>query len=115
MVVQSLFFCNAMHQANKGDRGRLVQDRSAKAPKLNCRNWECGVVVPVLGQGEGGQDQGQGRILGSDKARTETGSKAEVDAESSTALDVFDGTVPVPMILPGKRYGGARKPWYFMD
>ena len=88
-------------------RGRLVQDRSAKAPKLNCRNWECGVVVPVLGQGEG-------RVLGGDEANAETGSKA-VDTESPTALNVFDGTVPVPMILPGKRYGGARKPWYFMD
>ena len=63
-------------------------------------------MVPVLGQG------GQGRVLGGE---TETGSKAQADAESPTALDVFDGTVPVPMVLPGKRYGGARKPWYFMD
>jgi len=27
--------------------GQMVWDRTAKAPKLNARNWECGVLVPV--------------------------------------------------------------------
>lgn len=32
-------------------------------------------------------------------------------------LDVFRGTVPVPMNVPGKKYeSDARlKPWYFME
>ena len=27
--------------------GKLGRDRSSKALKLNCRNWECGVVMPL--------------------------------------------------------------------
>lgn len=27
--------------------GKLVMDRSRKEVKINCRNWECGVVLPV--------------------------------------------------------------------
>lgn len=32
-------------------------------------------------------------------------------------LDVFHGTVPVPMSVPGKKYDGDSrlKPWYFME
>lgn len=30
-------------------RGKLILDRTTKAPKLNLRNWECGVLVPVFG------------------------------------------------------------------
>lgn len=29
------------------DRGRLVKDRKSGKAKMSCRNWECGVVVPV--------------------------------------------------------------------
>jgi hypothetical protein len=30
-------------------------------------------------------------------------------------LDVFREVVPVPMVLPGKRFGGRREPWFFME
>ncbi|KAL3495591.1 tyrosyl-DNA phosphodiesterase-domain-containing protein [Aspergillus germanicus] len=94
--------------------GRLVQDRSTKQPKLNCRNWECGVIVPVIKQkptttnaerisnnSEEGFSSKQGK-----------GSKVE---ENTSLLDIFAGTVPVPMRVPGPRFDGSRKPWYFME
>jgi len=66
-----------------------------KPPKLNCRNWECGVIVPV----------------------SESEKKPAENKESSGMLDVFRGTVPVPMSVPGKKYEGddRLKPWYFME
>ncbi|KAI0554935.1 tyrosyl-DNA phosphodiesterase-domain-containing protein [Xylaria curta] len=30
--------------------GRLVKDRASGQPKLNCRNWECGVLIPIEGE-----------------------------------------------------------------
>ena len=66
---------------------KIVKDREMKLPKLNCRNWECGVIVPCGGSAE---------------------------HEMANGMDVFRGTVPVPMQWPGKRYG-ERKPWYFME
>ena len=64
--------------------------------KLNCRNWECGVVVKVPRREKGEEDgeNGQG-------------------GERLEGLDVFEGTVPVPMVWPAEEYG-ERKPWFFM-
>ncbi|BCR88975.1 uncharacterized protein ACHE_50173S [Aspergillus chevalieri] len=81
--------------------GRLVQDRAStvksnpKPPKLNCRNWECGVIVPV----------------------SENEKRPDGDRECGRMLDVFRSTVPVPMSVPGKKYegDGRLKPWYFME
>ena len=66
---------------------RLVKDKTTKAPKLNCRNWECGVLIPTEGNVIRGAENG---------------------------LDVFRGVIPVPMQFPGEGYNG-RKPWYFME
>ncbi|PLB49439.1 putative tyrosyl-DNA phosphodiesterase [Aspergillus steynii IBT 23096] len=112
--------------------GRLVQDRSTKQPKLNCRNWECGVLVPIIHKKQdrnaaatesAGQKDETG--IDPDETSSESSSKMDkeesketgppVDFESSTSLDVFKGCVPVPMELPGARYGADRKPWYNMD
>ncbi|KAB5558681.1 tyrosyl-DNA phosphodiesterase-domain-containing protein [Coniochaeta sp. 2T2.1] len=57
--------------------GRLVKDKASGGPKITCRNWECGVVLPV--------DDRQ--------ARRDDG-----------LLGMFEGTVPVPMQLPGAAY-----------
>ncbi|KAI9772892.1 MAG: hypothetical protein M1840_008774 [Geoglossum simile] len=57
--------------------GRLVKDRTSKDPKLNCRNWECGVIIPIPGPSTVGQ---------------------MVNAED---IGVFEGHVPVPMQVPG--------------
>ena len=65
--------------------GKLSKDRATKRPKLNCRNWECGVIIKA---GEVGGEAGY--------------------------MAVFEGVVPVPMVAPGEEYG-ARKPWFSFE
>jgi hypothetical protein len=77
------------------NRGRLVKDRATGEAKLNCRNWECGVIIPITagaGAGEPSQSHGQDELGG-----------------------IFGGTVPVPMELPGNAYGAEGSPWFFLD
>ncbi|KAL4967337.1 uncharacterized protein BDV14DRAFT_30573 [Aspergillus stella-maris] len=116
--------------------GRLVTDRSTKKPKLNCRNWECGVVVPVIKEGKKiteevdaypsteseSESENESRVPGKglDKGRKVEGRQSESGAgagtnngrkEDGSLLDSFSGAVPLPMRLPGQRLGSARKPW----
>ena len=70
--------------------GTLVTDQQTKQLKLTCRNWECGVVVPVP---EGSNGNGNGNGSGNDLAA------------------IFQPTVPVPMEVPGREYEG-RRPWH---
>jgi hypothetical protein len=72
-------------------RGHLSKDKVTKQPKLICRNWECGVVFPVSDEGMAGYRGVEG-----------------------PGIEVFKGGVPVPMVVPGKEYGG-RKPWFFKE
>lgn len=85
-----------------------MQDRATKGPKLNCRNWECGVLVPVIEpvpspQTKDPEKQGPGPAA------------APGNKESGDMLDAFREVVPVPMVLPGKHFGGRREPWFFME
>lgn len=70
------------------NRGRLVQDRVTKRPKLNCRNWECGVIVPIA----------------------RTSGKKQPDS-----MDEFDDIVPVPMHTSPEPTYGLKKPWYYTE
>ncbi|KAL6235992.1 hypothetical protein BDW75DRAFT_123752 [Aspergillus navahoensis] len=104
--------------------GRLVYDRTRKQPKLNCRNWECGVVIPVIEEKKNIDDP-DASTEGNTEEETEsqlgnqTGKRKGVvgkgKEENGGLLDIFRGTVPVPMRLPGQRYEGqqARQPWYY--
>ncbi|KAI1431601.1 tyrosyl-DNA phosphodiesterase-domain-containing protein [Xylaria sp. CBS 124048] len=67
--------------------GRLVKDRATGQPKLSCRNWECGVLVPMQG---GSVEPG---------------------------LRVFEKTIPVPMVVPGEAYGktSSKEPWFSFE
>ncbi|CRG88779.1 hypothetical protein PISL3812_05814 [Talaromyces islandicus] len=80
--------------------GRLVQDRATKEPKLNCRNWECGVIVPVI------QDSTE------EKDTTTTTSNIE-KVDNGDMARIF-GCVPVPMRIPAPSFAADhdRKPWY---
>ncbi|KAI1478707.1 phospholipase D/nuclease [Daldinia eschscholtzii] len=73
--------------------GRLVKERGTGNPKLTCRNWECGVIVPILP-----------RDLAEDGSRP------------SSVSDFYD-TIPVPMSIPGEAYGDikSRRPWLFLE
>ncbi|PTU18765.1 hypothetical protein P175DRAFT_0534536 [Aspergillus ochraceoroseus IBT 24754] len=94
--------------------GHLVQDRSTKQPKLNCRNWECGVVIPVIEHNNTAQPTSDAEQDAS--SCTKKGKeRATAGDESAGLLDMFQGIVPIPMRLPGQRYGPSRKPWYFME
>ncbi|KLJ09920.1 hypothetical protein EMPG_09924 [Blastomyces silverae] len=96
--------------------GRLVLDRSTTKPKLNCRNWECGVVIPIRHN-----DAGKLSTIPS------TGSTATLLAESesedssansddgSEVTTVFEPTIPVPMVVPAPRYHGRNRPFFYME
>ncbi|TGJ87371.1 hypothetical protein E0Z10_g1363 [Xylaria hypoxylon] len=57
--------------------GRLVKDRVSGQPKLNCRNWECGVLIPMESQA------------------------------AKSGWEAFEKRVPIPMIVPGEAYEDA--------
>ncbi|EFX00328.1 mitochondrial translation optimization protein [Grosmannia clavigera kw1407] len=80
--------------------GRLVKDRATKEPRLTCRNWECGVLIPAV-------------------PRPEAERRANVPREGAGMLGEFDKSVPVPMVLPGTEYGGkmggGNWPWFFTE
>lgn len=66
-------------------------------PKLNCRNWECGVVVPTSHRLE------------------DSPSANGVDGKAIKGLaEEFAGVVPVPMQVPGAEYG-KRRPWFYAE
>ena len=73
--------------------GKLVSVRGSKEPKLNCRNWECGVVLPVEENGF---------------------PPTAASGSSSRNLDVFKGTIPVPMQYPGTELG-HHPPWFYAE
>lgn len=78
--------------------GRLVKDRATKEMKITCRNWECGVLIPTSSKAEAAQSRSA--------------------PEGPAMLDAFKGTVPMPMVLPGKEYSGkgvAGIPWFFRE
>ena len=72
--------------------GKLVYDKKQKAWKINCRNWECGVLLPIAAD----------RV------------KEFSSDENVVRMAVFDNIVPPPFEVPGKEYEG-REPWYFQE
>ncbi|KAI2639529.1 phospholipase D/nuclease [Hypomontagnella submonticulosa] len=74
--------------------GRLTKERGTGNPKLTCRNWECGVIIPIMHQ-----------------ASSENGS------QSSPGLSDFNDTIPVPIKVPGDAYGTtkSKRPWLFLE
>lgn len=71
--------------------GKLVKDRATKSPKLNCRNWECGVVIPARRWADV-EEHGKGVGNGLGEFRD----------------------IPVPMQYPGEEYGDKR-PWFYSE
>ena len=71
--------------------GKVMFDRSRKEPKIGCRNWECGVLLPVSAE-----------IL------------ENVGAAEIPTMDVFKDLVDVPFKFPGEEYRG-KDPWYYTE
>jgi hypothetical protein len=65
--------------------------KSGQMGSLNIRNWECGVVMPVA----------NARIT-----------DLKLGAGEIPPMEVFAGTVEVPFVHPGQRYGD-QQPWFF--
>ena len=94
--------------------GKLSTDRVSKLPKLNCRNWECGVLIPARSRKSQSRACGGGSS-GGKRDGDEDGNLISSSSSSSVSLgETFRGVVPVPMVWPGEEYG-ARKPWFFME
>ncbi|OJD33181.1 phospholipase d nuclease [Diplodia corticola] len=70
--------------------GQLSNDRATKTLKVTCRNYECGVLVPVDAE--------------------KPDKKAE--DEELPGYEVFRGTLDIPFEIPGEKYGD-KTPWYF--
>jgi len=103
--------------------GKLVYDKKEKAWKINCRNWECGVLLRVPPQELASVQQ---------QPATETNKRAKIDGEDSetegegegqavnrneaglVGMEIFDGLVKPPFEFPGSKYDG-RQPWYFKE
>lgn len=85
--------------AKNRNRGKVVHDRVRKEPKLNCRNWECGVLVPIT---ESPQPSGS----------NEEEKKEGMPAAEGDIVHIFGATVPVPMRVPAPSLGPLLKPWY---
>ncbi|RPB05815.1 hypothetical protein L873DRAFT_1661544, partial [Choiromyces venosus 120613-1] len=78
----------------------LVTDKSTKTPKMNCKNWECGVLFPVVAK---------------DGGRTLSGtSPPESKRKVAEGMEVFGGTIPVPMKVPAESMEDKR-PWFFRE
>lgn len=66
---------------------------------MNCRNWECGVIISVASDTTAGGREGDD-------------SKAGPRAADNLAT-IFGTKVPVPMRVPGRPYGPDEEPWFY--
>ncbi|KAI6789139.1 phospholipase D/nuclease [Hortaea werneckii] len=123
--------------------GNLTVDRKSQKEKggggwkMNCRNWECGVLLPVppenflrtVGKKEVDGDDDGVRVKkevdpdetdsepdssSSPHPRRHRGKEEDVDQEQLVGMEVFNGLVDLPFVFPAPGYGG-REPWYFQE
>lgn len=87
-----------MKLTNYHTRGRLTLDRANSGPKLLCKNYECGILIPVEDAAE-------------TKAKATTSSSHDDDSID----EKFHGVVPVPMKLPATPFEGSPEtPWFYL-
>ena len=104
--------------------GKLVDDNKKKTWKINCRNWECGVLLPVPRERLAVPSSATPKPVKKEKIEGED-SETESEDEGGTAaatkrkndivgMDVFEDILKPPFKIPGDRYG-SRQPWYFQE
>ncbi|GME48188.1 Phospholipase d nuclease [Neofusicoccum parvum] len=76
------------HNLTSSAWGTLSKDRATQALKVTCRNYECGVIVPVPAEKMNGGVE-----------------------DEAPGYEVFDGTVEIPLEMPGDEYSD-KSPWY---
>ena len=104
--------------------GKLVFDSKQKAWKINCRNWECGVLLPVSAEHIAKHSKTSGKRIGRatvDGPDSETESDGEEKATNGftpsndiVGMEVFEDVVKSPFQFPGRKYNG-KQPWYFQE
>ena len=103
--------------------GKISFDSKLKAWKMNCKNWECGVLLPVpaghLDSNKKVEEEVKREHVDGEDSETESEDEggATDRAESSKQLigmEVFDNIVKPPFEIPGRKYDG-RQPWYFTE
>ncbi|KAJ5280032.1 hypothetical protein N7478_005404 [Penicillium angulare] len=96
--------------------GRLVKDRTENKPKLNCRNWESGVLVPIITPIDTASDSGKRSESSFSEGTLQVGSESSTPKIEASNLptEIFQGTVPVPMKVPAPALSQSRPPWFFM-
>ncbi|KAF9245169.1 hypothetical protein DTO012A7_8824 [Penicillium roqueforti] len=80
--------------------GRIVKDTKTKQLKISCRNWECGVIVPIINEKKTGEK---------DKGPETHGTAPS----ASLPVEIFTDTVPVPIKVPAVPLSEHRKPFFF--
>ena len=113
-----------------------VAARSRNEVKINCRNWECGVVLKVLNQKlptitpVKKEEEEEVTVKKEEEVVTvkqekfpaeDSETESEEDSEGSqdgtdavVGMEVFNGVIDLPFQYPGERYG-SRQPWYFKE
>lgn len=67
---------------------------------MNCRNWECGVIVPIISEKE--------------TEKKDKGPETHGTAPSAPLpVEVFNDTVPIPMRVPAVPLSETRRPFFF--
>ncbi|ROW12109.1 hypothetical protein VMCG_00047 [Cytospora schulzeri] len=94
------------HNLSESAWGRLVKDRTTGQPKLNARNWECGVLIPASTSRPPSM-----------KDPHAYGAPADGTTEGPQMLELFRGVVPIPIQLPGAPYCDGDnfqlRPWFY--
>jgi hypothetical protein len=85
---------------------------------MSCRNWECGVVVPINAPNQLGTTSASTATAASGSKQSEISAATRTTSASTAAgvsdLEaVFASTLPVPMMVPGRPYGPNEEPWFF--
>ena len=104
--------------------GKLVFDNKQKSWKINCRNWECGVLLPVSTEKIAEHSKASAKPIkkekiGDEDSETESEDEAPVTNGASPkseliGMEVFEGLVQPPFEMPGRKYD-VRQPWYFQE
>ena len=75
--------------------GKMTKDKQLGLPRLTCRNWECGMVIPMK-----------------KAVSVPKGIDGNINRNSDIrGMSMSDGIIPVPMQILGMRYRG-RNPWH---
>jgi hypothetical protein len=80
---------------------------------MNCRNWECGVIVPVINKRTDPNANQKEKEKGKGKDKAPEASSENDDAPAPLPVELFQDTIPVPMKIPAAELNQNRKPFIY--